>query len=561
MLEIGYAPLADIQFYQSNEENFQVTKTGYAVHFPQRPYKNRFFVLPISVASNSNQYVYLRIQTPNAMVIPARLWEENDFLAFERKDNIIQAMYFGVISSMILYNLFLFGVLRDYSYFLYVMFSCFTVLSMIFYSGISNELFPWSDTFFITKIGTSVATSVTVAFLLLFMREMLNTAIIIPKVDVVIKSFVVINALMPIFLLMPIENIIKYKTIILLISVFLILIVSFICMLKNQRSAYFFMLAFAFLFLTILSITLNALSILSFNVISSTWKLQFGSTCEMLILAFTLSDRFNVLRSEKETAQTNLLQAQQLLMENLKSSEQILEIRVLERTVALKRSEAKLKQLLENEYKSRIEQSQFMTMLSHELKTPLAVIRMTLGSKEISPEILFHSKRAVADMDNIVERCLQSEKLFDNQISIAKTPCALLNIINNLCYQSNAQERFIIDAKISPTIVTDEQLLHTVLSNLIDNAMKYSSAQSSIHIVVETDNSGVSIAIQNLISVASCPDSEKVFQKYYRHKTAYRKTGSGLGLYLVKTISQLIGGDVFFNHDNTSVTFKLWLPL
>ena len=123
MLEIGYAPLADIQFYQSNEENFQVTKTGYAVHFPQRPYKNRFFVLPISVASNSNQYVYLRIQTPNAMVIPARLWEENDFLAFERKDNIIQAMYFGVISSMILYNLFLFGVLRDYSYFLYVMFS------------------------------------------------------------------------------------------------------------------------------------------------------------------------------------------------------------------------------------------------------------------------------------------------------------------------------------------------------------------------------------------------------------------------------------------------------
>jgi PAS domain S-box-containing protein len=226
-----------------------------------------------------------------------------------------------------------------------------------------------------------------------------------------------------------------------------------------------------------------------------------------------------------------------------------------------KENEEKLKQLLEQERQSRIEQSQFMAMLTHELKTPLAVIRMTLGSKEISPDMLFHSQRAVTDMNNIVERCLQSERLLDAQISVKKVPCSLFTVLNDLCNQPNALNRIIIDAKIHPTINTDEQLLHTLLSNLIDNALKYSSPKSSILFNITTENNGVLIVIQNEIGVASYPDPEKVFQKYYRHKAAHHKTGSGLGLYLVKTISQLLGGDIFYNHDNTNITFKLWLPL
>jgi diguanylate cyclase (GGDEF)-like protein len=105
------------------------------------------------------------------------------------------------------------------------------------------------------------------------------------------------------------------------------------------------MAAFGFLFVTILSISLSALSILSSNLVSSTWKLQFGSALEMLLLAFSLSDRFNVIRLEKEKAQTNLLQTQQLLVENLKLSEHILEARVLERTKELEIVNLQLKAL------------------------------------------------------------------------------------------------------------------------------------------------------------------------------------------------------------------------
>jgi len=73
--------------------------------------------------------------------------------------------------------------------------------------------------------------------------------------------------------------------------------------------------------------------------------LQFGSALEMLLLAIALADRFNVIRREKEKAQREALEAQQRLVENLKSSEHLLEIRVAERTDELQLLNRKLEAL------------------------------------------------------------------------------------------------------------------------------------------------------------------------------------------------------------------------
>jgi signal transduction histidine kinase len=220
--------------------------------------------------------------------------------------------------------------------------------------------------------------------------------------------------------------------------------------------------------------------------------------------------------------------------------------------------EKTLKTLLDEERHCRIEQNNFMIMLAHELKTPLSTMSIVLDTPIMSENMLFHARRAISDMNHVLESCVQSERLSLEKEKIKTVNCTPIDILNHLCNNSNVPKRFIVTSTTSTVINTDEQLFRTVLSNLIDNALKYSLPDSFIQV---NDKKGISITIQNLIGVASYPDAEKVFQKYYRHKAAHHKTGSGLGLYLVKELAQLLNGDVFYNHDTTSVTFKLWLPI
>lgn len=221
-------------------------------------------------------------------------------------------------------------------------------------------------------------------------------------------------------------------------------------------------------------------------------------------------------------------------------------------------SELKLKQLFDKEQARRVEQSQFMAMLAHELKTPLAVIRIALGS--MSETSIFHANKAITDIHSVIERCLQCEKIEDNQLMINTVDCHLLSLLNEICaaYQPN---RFVINAEISPTLCADLQLLKTVLFNLADNAFKYSPAITNIDIRLASKNEGVLITFKNAVGTSGYPDEEKIFQKYYRAKTAHHQTGSGLGCYLVKTMANLMGGQVNYVRMEEEILFSLWLPL
>lgn len=223
--------------------------------------------------------------------------------------------------------------------------------------------------------------------------------------------------------------------------------------------------------------------------------------------------------------------------------------------------EQELQQLVDQERCWRIEQSQFMAMLAHELKTPLSVIRMVLGSKKPCEETLLHANRAVSDMNNVIERCLQSEKITDQKLTYHVNDCDVLDLLTQLHADIHPLEKLIIHAQSVPLLHTDTQLLHTILFNLIDNALKYSPPESVVHIEVQSENDGVLVSIKNRIGIAGSPDTEKVFQKYYRNKAAHHRTGSGLGLYLVKSMTTLLGGHVLYHCDDMHVVFTLWIPI
>ena len=224
-------------------------------------------------------------------------------------------------------------------------------------------------------------------------------------------------------------------------------------------------------------------------------------------------------------------------------------------------NEIRLQQLVNQEHAWRIEQSQFITILAHELKNLLAAIQLALALITESDEIVSIVNKVIQDITNLVQRCLQSEKLNDQQVEVYVENHNLFNKFEKVKKNVSSSERLVINVDSSLMFNTDGQLIYTILLNLIDNALKYSPSESLVMVNVKIKESQfLVITVQNEIGIAGAPDQAKVFHKYYRNKAAHHEIGSGLGLYIVKAMTDLLGGEIIYLHDDNYVCFTLRFP-
>ena len=210
------------------------------------------------------------------------------------------------------------------------------------------------------------------------------------------------------------------------------------------------------------------------------------------------------------------------------------------------------------------EQQRFLAMISHELRTPMSVISMELGPQTAAGEGLGRVKRAIGEMNAIIDSTLQADQLSHRQLQVRPAPCALQPLLESLCEASPSPERVQLHAGDPLTLETDAQLLRIVLNNLLDNALKYSSPDTPVHVratpLPTRAGLGVSVTVSNLPGVAGEPDVRQVFRKFYRAPGARRRTGSGLGLYIADGLARLLGGTLRYDRDAQGLHFTLWLP-
>lgn len=215
----------------------------------------------------------------------------------------------------------------------------------------------------------------------------------------------------------------------------------------------------------------------------------------------------------------------------------------------------------EQERKARVEQSQFMSMLNHEIKSPLGILKLLVAGQSIQ-------KKAEHQIDTVVallERCLMNDKLSTSGEAIEKQIFDPKVVIQECIDRTGMQTRFKLDVTSKSQLISDPTLYTVITNNLLDNALKYSPKDSTIQVylddIIRNDNSYSRLTVSNEIGRAGIPEHDRAFEKYYRSEAARSTPGTGLGLYLVRSFAIALDGDVQYEVSASDIKFSICLPL
>jgi signal transduction histidine kinase len=218
----------------------------------------------------------------------------------------------------------------------------------------------------------------------------------------------------------------------------------------------------------------------------------------------------------------------------------------------------------EFERKRHLEDERFISMLTHELKTPISVAKIILDMSGIDGKERDRIERALKNMTDVVERCRISSAMEDSRLQLDKTTFSVPDAIDGALSLLGRPERVKFFEVNEVLVDSDSQLCGIVISNLLDNALKYSPTNSPISIryapITHEGKLGVSIFVANEVGAGGLPDPARMFTKYYRAKTAASKSGSGLGLYISAGIAQILGGFLRYQTLDNQLEFEFWLP-
>ena len=244
-----------------------------------------------------------------------------------------------------------------------------------------------------------------------------------------------------------------------------------------------------------------------------------------------------------------------------------LEAKVDERTKELITSLEREKEL--NELKSR-----FVSMASHEFRTPLSAILSSISLVESYQKEEHLEKRkkhtdriksSVRNLVDILNDFLSLDKLEQGKVEVHKEKFELSEFADDLIEEVNGLlkqgQQINVSHSGDKEIVQDKKILKNILLNLLSNAIKYSAQDKEIYFLLEAHNNNVSIRVKDEGIGIPEEEQENLFGKFYRAKNVTNIQGTGLGLNIVKKYVELLDGNISFTSaPNKGTTFTVELP-
>src|SRR5690554_5786008 len=234
-----------------------------------------------------------------------------------------------------------------------------------------------------------------------------------------------------------------------------------------------------------------------------------------------------------------------------------------------------LQEALKKEKELNELKTKFLSLVSHEFKTPLSgILTSAMLLKKYTLEVQQEKRdkhintitNIVNNLNNILNDFLSVEKLESGKVSYSFKTFKLSKVLNEVVYNSNMLLKDGQKIKYPENIDElsmhqDERVLDLSLSNIIHNAIKYSSENSNIAIeITQDDKSTYFKVIDEGVGIPEI-DQKNIFNRYFRAENVLTTQGTGIGLNIVKSHVENLGGSISFtSKEHVGSTFILTLP-
>jgi len=208
------------------------------------------------------------------------------------------------------------------------------------------------------------------------------------------------------------------------------------------------------------------------------------------------------------------------------------------------------------QFRTQQQQQNFVMAVTHELKTPISVSRLNLETlqrykldEEKKEKLLNMTMQETLRLDNLINNILISSQLDGHSYRISKEELNFSALVNDVAHQFTMRyhdRKLVQKIRDDIDINGDPLLLKLLVSNLLENANKYSPKDKAITVELNEDAEGIHLSVKDEGCGIRNEEKNNVFKKFYRIGNEQTRTakGTGLGLYLCKKIAEDHDGNI-----------------
>ncbi|WP_166264666.1 EAL domain-containing protein [Marinobacter caseinilyticus] len=305
--ELAYSQLDDVTFYVfSGNNKIREFATGDTRPFYPREVDHPNMLLRFTLAPEQLKTLYVRVKTAGSMIVPLKIWRENQFFGAAANEQKLHFFYYGCLTVIILINLAVFLTLREKLYLYYALAIAGYLLFFTSIKGYSfQHFYPQSPLLHARALLVSMP--ILALFSVLFCREFLRIKSHSPKLDIAIRAmicFEVLNFLSA--LVLSYNASVMLSSISALFFFSLLFVAGPITWAAGVRAGAFFTIAWTPLTIGVLATAGRALGFFPENFVTE-YAMQIGSGLEAFILTVALADRLYREREHKIEAQADSL--------------------------------------------------------------------------------------------------------------------------------------------------------------------------------------------------------------------------------------------------------------